>query len=219
MPLTHGRFHHFSDSGTAFCVLGFEGGARRGGGRRVDSFAALRVSGAAFGGATALSAPFSAGGVTAARADTAASSSRWASICWYRMVFSFCKASFVFSKTSFVRALYRAVAAATSRKVTASAQPALKRNRLRYKHPPSAHSRCIGRTEGSAPGREKSGSSDPTASVLGCRNKDIFIRVSPGSHNLFNACDCHWAFPQQAQCHMVDVTSPTYTTELPLPLV
>ena len=164
-PLTHGRFHHFSDSGTAFCGLRFGGGT------------ALRGSGAAFGGETALSGPLSAGGVAEARADSAASCSRWAAISRNRSMFSFSNASLA----SFVRTLYRTLRAVASRKITARAQPALNRKRLRYKHPPSTHSRCIGRMEGSATGRGKSGSSGLTASTSGCRSENVFIRVSPES--------------------------------------
>jgi hypothetical protein len=188
VPWTHGRFHHFSDSGTAFSVLGFDCGAGRGGERRGDSFAAFRVSNAAFGGGTGVTGPFSAGGAAEARAEIAASSVRWASVCWYRRAFSFMRASFVLSKTPFVRALNRAVTAVTSRKVTASTQPALNRKRLRYEQPPSTHSRCIGRPEGSVTGRERSSSSGSTASVLGCRNKGVFIPGSPESHNRSSLC-------------------------------
>src|SRR5215472_18255362 len=50
-----------------------------------------------------------------------------------------------------------------TRKHTASIHPAAKRKRLRYEHPFSTHCRCIGRTDGSATGSGKSGSSGATS--------------------------------------------------------
>src|ERR1700730_6894647 len=72
------------------------------------------------------------------------------------------------------------MATVVTRKMTAKTHPAPNRKRLRYEQPFSTHSRCIGRTEGSATGRGKSNSSGPASCEPADRGGNIFIRVSPG---------------------------------------
>src|SRR5262244_68198 len=64
-----------------------------------------------------------------------------------------------------------------TRKHAASIHPAAKRKRLRCEHPFRTHCRCIGRTDGSATGRGKSGSSGATSTGAG-RGAKSFMCVS-----------------------------------------
>src|SRR5215467_6513245 len=62
-------------------------------------------------------------------------------------------------------------------KHTVSIHPATKRKRLRYEHPFSTHCRCIGRTDGSATGSGKSGSSGATSVAGAGRGAKSFMNV------------------------------------------
>src|SRR5215813_7471449 len=62
-----------------------------------------------------------------------------------------------------------------TRKHAASIHPAAKRKPLRYEHPFRTHCRCIGRTDGSATGRGKSGSSGATSATGAGREAKSFI--------------------------------------------
>src|SRR5215831_1716034 len=68
-----------------------------------------------------------------------------------------------------------------TRKHAASIHPAAKRKRLRYEHPFRTHCRCIGRTDGSATGRGKSGSSGATSATGAGREAKSFIMCVVGS--------------------------------------
>src|SRR5215471_20507723 len=68
-----------------------------------------------------------------------------------------------------------------TRKHAASIQPAAKRKRLRYEHPFRTHCRCIGRTDGSATGRGKSGSWGATSWTGAGREAKSFIMCVVGS--------------------------------------